>query len=101
MRLSDPIPFFGGEYRVIDIQEDRVYSKNCSLMTVHLLEGNHEQRIPMIFYLDSGITFCPKDWQSIPDNFSPEDVESIIWVFLSTGKEAVMLQGLPHIPPFL
>lgn len=101
MESSEPIKFFGGEYRVISITEICAYSKTCALMIVELIERDIYQNIPMIFYQDSGIIFCPKDWQSIPADFSREDVESINWVFLNNGKDAVMLQGLPHIPPFL
>ncbi|PWR75365.1 hypothetical protein ACKUB1_09660 [Methanospirillum stamsii] len=101
LQTSDPVPFFGGEIKIIDVAELHVYSDTCSLMAVHLLESDYEQTVPMIFYQDGGITFCPRDWQSIPDPFTADMVTDIDWVDLQYGKDATMLDGLPHLPPFL
>ena len=98
LNASDPIPFFGGEIKIIDIHEIHAYSDTCALMAVHLVESDVEQTIPMIFYQDAIVIFCPHDWQTIPDPFTPETVPDTIWVDLTTGYRAVMLNGLPHLP---
>ena len=98
LNTSDPIPFFGGEIKIIDVVETHIYSNTCSLMAVHLIESDVEQTIPMIFYQDGGITFCPRDWQSIPDPFTVDMVADINWVDLRYGKPAIMLDGLPCLP---
>ena len=98
LQTSEPIPFFGGEIKIVDATETYVYSNTCSLMAVRLIENDIEQTIPMIFYQDGGIIFCPRDWQSIPDPFGAESVTAIDWVDLRYGKPAIMLDGLPCLP---
>ena len=97
IQTSDPIPFFGGELRIINATEKHDYSDVCTLMSVELIEGDLEQTIPMIFYQDSGITFCPKDWQSIPADFGPDEVPDTTWINLRTGAPAFMMDGLPRV----
>ena len=100
LNASDPIPFFGGKIKIIDIHEIHAYSDTCALMAVHLVESDVEQTIPMIFYQD-GIAFCPRDWQSISDPFTVDMVTDIGWVDLRYGKDSIMLNGLPYLPPFV
>lgn len=96
IQTSDPIPFFGGELRIINATEKHVYSDVCSLMIVDLIEGDLEQTIPMIFYQDTGTTYCPNDWQSIPAAFTADDVPGTRWINLRTGSPVIMLDGLPR-----
>jgi hypothetical protein len=95
-QTSDPIPFFGGEMRIINTTETHVYSDVCSLMFVDLIEGGLEQSIPMIFWQDTGATYCPADWQSIPSGFGPDEVSGTRWINLQTGSPAIMMDGLPR-----
>lgn len=50
-----------------------------------------------VIYND-GTVFTPWDWQSA-DYYckSPEDIPSIKWRLDNTGKEAIVLNGLPRI----
>jgi len=96
IQTSDPIPFFGGELRIINATEQHTFSDVCTLMSVELIEGDQEQTIPMIFYQDTGTTYCPSDWQSIPAPFTADDVPGTRWINLHTGSPAIMLDGLPR-----
>lgn len=93
--------FDGSEVVFTDAKEIHVYSDVCCLMDVDVLysEGGSDT-IPMIFWQDSGITFCPKDWLSIPRDFTAEKVNEINWINLHTGQDAIMLDGLPRESPF-
>jgi len=93
--------FDGSEVQFTNVNEIRVYSDVCSLMDVEVLYSDGESdTIPMIFWQDSGITFCPKDWQSIPADFSAENVQELNWINLHTGQDAIMYDGLPRESPF-
>lgn len=93
--------FDGSEVQFTNVNEIRVYSDVCCLMDVEVLYSDGEtDTIPMIFWQDSGITFCPKDWQSISRDFTAEKVNEINWINLHTGQDAIMLDGLPRESPF-
>ena len=93
--------FDGSEVQFTNVNEIRVYSDVCSLMDVEVLYSDGESdTIPMIFWQDTGIVFCPKDWQSIPRDFTAENVQEINWINLHTGQDAIMYDGLPRESPF-
>ena len=93
--------FDGSEVVFTDVKETHVYSDVCCLMDVDVLYSDGEtDTIPMIFWQDSGVTFCPKDWQSIPRDFTAENVDEINWINLHTGVPAIMFEGLPRCSPF-
>lgn len=93
--------FDGSDVIFTDAKETHVYSDVCCLMDVEVQYSNGvAETIPMIFWQDSGITFCPKDWQSIPSDFTAEKVKEINWINLHTGRDAIMLDGLPRESPF-
>lgn len=93
--------FDGSDVIFSDAKETHVYSDVCCLMDVEVQYTNGvAETIPMIFWQDSGITFCPKDWQSIPSDFTAEKVDEINWINLHTGQDAIMLDGLPRESPF-
>ena len=90
--------FDGSEVIFTDAKETHVYSDVCCLMDVDVLYSDGEtDTIPMIFWQDSGVTFCPKDWQSIQSDFTAEKVKEINWINLHT-VDAIMLDGLPRAP---
>jgi len=92
--------FDGSEVQFTNVNEIRVYSDVCSLMDVEVLYSDGESdTIPMIFWQDTGIIFCPKDWQSIPRDFTAENVQEINWINLHTGQDAI-IDGLPRESPF-
>ena len=97
-----PIKIFDGSQVVfICVNETHVYSGVCCLMDVDVLYSDGGvDTIPMIFYQDSGITFCPKDWQSVPRDFTASNVPELDWVDLHTGEPAIMFDGLPRCSPF-
>jgi putative transposon-encoded protein len=93
--------FDGSEVVFTDAKETHVYSDVCCLMDVEVLYSDGAtETIPMIFWQDSGITFCPKDWQSISSDFTAEKVNEINWINLNTGQDAIMYGGLPRESPF-
>ena len=99
--VSDPIPYFGGTYQMVNAREIHVFSDVCSLMEMDIIVNNEQMTIPVIFYQSDGSTFCPADWQSIPAGFGPEDIDVVQWIDIRTGKPAIMLDGLPrHFAPF-
>jgi putative transposon-encoded protein len=92
--------FDGSEVVFTYVKEIHVYSDVCCLMDVDVLySGGETDTIPMIFWQD-GIIFCPKDWQSIPRDFTAETVDEINWINLHTGQDAIMYDGLPRESPF-
>lgn len=96
--MDNQIEIFDGS--TLDIKKAReihVYSEVCALMEVDL----EDITVPMIFWQDTGTIFCPKDWQSLPPEFAPDDVETVDWVELQTGSPAVLYDGLPRIAPFM
>mgnify|MGYP006920695636 FL=1 len=64
-------------------------------------DDNTGQEIPMIIWHDARpdnvITFCPADWQSIPNTYSTDDVSHTNWIEIRTGSPAIMLDGLPRL----
>ena len=104
MTLYDhkPIQIFdGSRIRIQDIRPMREYPDGCTLAMVILdQDGNTGQEIPMIIWHDARpenvIAFCPKDWQSIPAPFGPDEVPDTRWINLHTGSPAIMFDGLPR-----
>lgn len=91
--MDETVQVFDGS--TLTIEETRLMQvyKQCQLMMVIFTDGSE---IPMIEYTD-GTVFCPRDWQSIPPVFSTDDVVNLSWCEISTGREAIMLDGLPRL----
>lgn len=101
MNFPFSINFFGGILLIRAIKSLHTYPGGRSLVLVDAsIEGKTDITIPMIHSGRDHVFFAPRDWETIPQKFTINDVENIMWVDLYMGQDAVMMNGLPYLSPF-
>lgn len=71
--------------------------EGATFIVASLTYPDEKMVIPFIHYVNNEYLFTPCDWQTdLPQ--TPEEIEKIMWRVNNTEKEALMINGLPHLP---